>query len=278
MNFLELKSSLLRLPPCYQKERALSPVIFNLNQHQAQGAKLTMQHCKKNRLLVFIACSVFVHFFVAYRLIFFPITKDTDNQPNPKKPTKITVSIQTHPKNGILSKNSESTNIPLHTNAKKNVSKKHHKVSQSRSMNKKHKPSQIKKNTKKQHTITNKMETSNPTSQNIDMTLPKDFLIDSQEKLPDIFDPKLRQRLKEARAAKHKNSLGNEASDFYMQGRDRVYIQDHNCYEEKRNDGELNGQGFWLPQRCSWIKTESDKMMEGVNDAMKNTNSAPFIP
>lgn len=239
---------------------------------------------KKNELLFWFVCSLLVHFFIVFLSSVFIVKEKIQAPKVPQQPTIVALHIHSKLKNETASSNNNMSKTEPRAGVKKPISKQYTKSPQLEEHHKK--KNQIEKSTyeriqktvKEAHINQKKITPPNFTDKNLDMTIPKDLLIDSQKSLPDIFDPKLRQRLKEARAAKHKNSLSNEVSDFYMQGRDSIYIQDHNCYEEKRNDGELNGQGFWLPQRCSWIKTESDKMMEGVNDAIKNTNSAPFIP
>lgn len=105
-------------------------------------------------------------------------------------------------------------------------------------------------------------------SKMLDMSLPKELMFGSKEPASNIFDPDLRRSLEETRENNREIHLENTQHYAYKEGNDTVYVKGTHCYRVKESP-DNQGENIWfLPVRCHWVKTESDKIMDGLKESI----------
>lgn len=111
---------------------------------------------------------------------------------------------------------------------------------------------------------TNNLSTKKPTE---DKTLSLGYFQDT----PSLIIPNYADRIKNNEAVKQKEDALDTKKDYYRyksnNGKD-VYVQGTNCFQISQVKSFKVEEAMSLPSRCSWMKTESEKMAENIKEAM----------
>lgn len=92
----------------------------------------------------------------------------------------------------------------------------------------------------------------------------------SVRKIPDespvtdnIFDPRFRAKLEESRARRPDQREALEFNSYIDNAGKQVLVDGDKCYKLTNlgNQGDL----WSMPYRCSWVQTQSEKMMDTIN-------------